>query len=442
MPKENELTQILAINDLDLVRVVLLTGESRIMTASALKEYIGTVGSVPFLDAVTTGDDAGLICTGQWSVGSPGDGKEAVFGEGDSYAIGTNGSRAWHIDYGNISGMTVTGATEITTELGSETGSTTGLFGGTVIDSAILVVSDVPFGGTKSKMETGGTVEPGNVLAEYLQETSLWTRAFYMVTDADAPYEQKGNLLGSCSSCHEQWRFGFNPFVKPVPWDAVEFTVDGTPITGYWAIFRITSAITADPVMEQMKLHTNRFEVNADGFTEYFGVSRYSATIPVTIEPNSDSTPSDENIKISTGITIQRTKNEFRNTAKDGLIITGLFPEGVDTSIPIILIVDWYPTTDGVADVELELELIVATDEFVYDGNATPVEATPVVTSIDTNLEERQTSIFLVIAQTALPGDTIYGHLFRDASGSRTNDDYTGNVIIAGANVIAHFWKP
>lgn len=396
-----------------------------------------------FIEVTQSGDDAGVKFTGQVSVGEPGAGKEAVFGAGDSYPVGQNGSMVFHFDYGNLTGTTITGATDITTILSSESGSTTGLFGGTAVDSAVLVGSDVPFGGVKVKIDTLGTVEPANVISEYLQNsTPTWTRSFYMATDADYPYTQKGNSLATCSSCSEQWRFGFDPENLPVPWDAVELTINGTAYTKYWGLFRVTSIITSDPILEQMKLHTNRHEINADGFTEYFGRARYQKSINATIEPNANFTPSNENVKIAPNITATRVSNKLRNTAKDGLILRGLFPVGIDTSVPIILVVDWYPDDNTAGEVELALDLVVKTDDFVYDGAAAVLTATPVVTSVNNNLEKSFVSIFKVVAQTALPGDTVYGSLTRDASGTRVNDTYTGDVVIADAYVLGYFWTP
>ena len=34
--------------------------------------------------------------------------------------------------------------------------------------------------------------------------------------------------------------------------------------------YRIVEALTTSPVFEQFKIHSNRTEINADGFMEYF----------------------------------------------------------------------------------------------------------------------------------------------------------------------------
>jgi len=263
-----------------------------------------------------------------------------------------------------------------------------------------------------------------------------------MATDADFPYTQKGNQLASCSSCSEQWRFGFNPLSLPVTWAKVALTINGTVYTKYWARLRVTSAITLDPIMEQIKLHTNRFEINADGSTEYFGKSRYAKDIEVHKHTNALKNPVNENIEVGVGITEIRTDNEFKDDATDGFIISGKIPEGMDTSIPAQLEVEWYAKGTGTGDVELELETVGATPGFVYDGTAVPNASTPVITSVDNDNEVLQRSTFLVDNSKGLPGDKIYGSIFRDASTGNLDDTFAGNIVVTGFRVIGYFWRP
>lgn len=417
-------------------------GLSATTSGKVNKIEFGSNGSLQ-LESDTSTDDKGLsLIGGQFSVGSPSDPNESVFGEGDSYPVGENGSLVFHFDYANLSGTTLTGATDITTILGSDTGSTTGLFDGTTAGKAVLVGSDYRYGGTKAKIDTLGDVEPENIISEYLKDdTPTWVQSLYMVTDADYPYEQKANAIGSCSSCSEQWRFGFDPTgTIPIVWDDVTLNINGTDYTKKWALFRITSTITKDIVLEQIKLHTSRYEVNSDGFTEYFGRSRYAKTIPITKTANALKNPANENVTIAVGITEIRTDNEFNNGANDGLILRGVVPEGLDTSIPVQLIIDWYPKGTGSGDVKLQLETLTTNTGFVYDGTAPVNTATPQITSIDNQEEELHQSTFLVSPFNSTPGDKIYGSLFRDASDAQ--DTYAANIVIVDYNVIGYFWKP
>ena len=264
-------------------------------------------GLLQQLTVTGSGDDAGAAFIGQVSVGAPGAGRELVVGEGDSYPV----ELAFHCTIANTTGFTITGATDVTSELASDSGSTVGMFGGATAGNYLLVGSDYPFGGTKTKIGTLGVIEPDNIQGEYLPSTSGWSAVSYMVTDADFPYTQKGREISSCSSCSEQWRFGFVPGNVPTPWDKVTININGTDYTKYWGRFRIVTAITTDALLEQLKLHTNRWEANADGNTEYFGRARYPKTIPIRKSTNAEKNPANENISIAPGITILRTDNEF-----------------------------------------------------------------------------------------------------------------------------------
>lgn len=398
----------------------------------------GQTMSDSFLSQDSEGDDAGIKCSGQFSVGQPEAGKEAVFGGGDSYPV----LGAWHFDEANLTNQTITSAIDVTDILQSDSGSTTGLFGGTSSGKCILVCSDVaPYGGVKVKVNTAGVVEPANVEANYLSSLNTWTTAPFMASDSDS-LEQYANLLAARSDSSEQWRFAFNPLDLPVSWEELTMTINSVEYTGYFARFCITSAITTDPIIEQIKLHTNRFEVNSNGRTEYFGVARYEKTISVINSTNADKNPSNENISIASGITEIRTDNEFNDNASDGFILSGVVPEGLDTSIPIQVIVDWYANTTSVGNVELELETVNVGEAFVYDGSAAKVSQTPVVTPIDNQQYELQRSTFLVDASGSLPQDRIYGSLFRDATIGNADDTLAGSIVVTNYQVLGYFWKP
>ncbi len=435
----------------DKVRVVKADGSSVIMLASDAKDYMASGTSSQYIVVVDDGDDKGLICTEQWSVGKPGDGKESVFGEGDSYGVGKEDTTpdgtpvagsAWHCDISNTTGLTITSATDVTVVMASDSESTAPLFNGVGAGKYILVGSEYKFGGSKMKIDTVGVIEPDNVVGEYLATSAGWVNAPFMATDSDYPYTQHGNKLGTCASCSEQWRFGFNPLDVPVTWDKVTLNINGVDYTKYWARFRVTSDITTDPIMQQIKLHTNRFEINGDGNTEYFGRARYPKTIAVEKKTNALKNPANENITIAVGITEVRADNEFQNGASDGLILSGLIPEGMDTSIPAQIVVDWYVKGAGAGDVELEFEAVSISKGAILDGSLVPSAAAPAVTSINNQDEELQQSTFLVPVSSAIPGDKFYGSLFRDASGGNPDDTFSGNIVIAGYTVVGYFWKP
>lgn len=396
-----------------------------------------------FEDSVMTqtsaGDDAGINIDGQLSTGAPDNGREAVFGEGDSYPV----VGAWHCTIANTTNQTVTSAVDITTEMQSDDGSTSSLFNGTAAGNYILVYSDIrTYGGTKTKVNTAGTIEPQNIIAEYLSSLNTWSSAPFMATDADS-LEQRGWTPASVSGVSEQWRFGFNPLSLPVAWDELTMNINGVDYTGYFARFRITSAITSDAIIEQIKLHTNRFEINSNGATEYFGVARYPRTVNILKESNQAKTPASQNIDIAPDFVISRLANELNDNASDGIILSGVVPEGIDTSIPVQIIIDWYPNTNNAGDVELEIEVVVADDNFVYDGSATPIAAMTNITTVGASEQyQKKRSIFLLDISSSLPEERVYGSLFRDATVGNPDDTLSGTVVITDWQVLGYFWKP
>lgn len=451
MSKENTLPATSSVDDSDFLRVVTEEGDSKKITGINLKTYMGEGTATPYIDVVTVGDDKGLIVTEQLSVGEPSNNKSSSYGGGDSYGVGLEDTTpdgtpvagsAWHCDTANTTDLVITSATDITTELSSDSGSTTALFGGTTTGKYILIGSEYTFGGVEAKIDTLGTVEAANIQGEYLSASSTWSTAPFMVADACCPYEQKGDVLSSCSSCSEQWFFGFNPLSLPVSWDKVTLNINGTDYTKYWARFRVTDTITLDPIIEQIKPHTNAFHIEADGTTSYRGASRYARSIPIERTHNADKNPSNEDIDIAPGITESVDDNEFVNGASDGIIVSGIIPEGLDTSIPVQVIVDWYVKGTGAGDIELEFETVKVGDGFVYDGTATTTAQTPSIVSVDDDNLVKKSSTFLVDISTGLPEERVYGSLFRDASAANTDDTFAGNLVIARVFLIGYFWRP
>lgn len=395
---------------------------------------------VRYQSGESAGDDKGNAFSEQVSIGNPDAGRELVVGEGDSYPV----TLAFHVDYANISGTTVTSATDVTTILQSDNGSTTPLFDGAISGKCLLVMSDTGrYGGVKAKLNTAGTVEASSVVAEYLQDsTPTWIAAPYMATDAEFPYGQNGDVLGSCSSCSEQWRFGFDPDNVPPTWDEVELTVNGTGYTGRWAIIRLTGAITLDPVMEQIKLHTNRWECNADGNTEYFGRARYPKDLHTDEYANDLKNPTNNSIPVSVGITMLRIDNEFNDGVEDGRILSAEIPVGMDTSIPIIVTIDWYPNDTDIGDVELELSYVKVRNGFTFDGTGTENPTVPSVISVSNELGVRKISSFKFLVDDVLPGDSIIMSVFRDATGGNLDDTFAGPIVYVKGRAVGYFWRP
>jgi len=403
-------------------------------------------GSDVKLISTKTGDDKGLgIEGGQFSVGSPDSPQESVFGSGDSYPVPI----AFHFDYANLSGATITGATNITSILQSDSDSSTGFFGGITSGKALLVGSLYNFGGVKVKYDDTGNVDNvSNVTLEYLQEdtgTPSWVSAPWMVTDSSQTYQissQYANRIGASGSTSEQIRVGFNPFAIPTSWDAVTLNINGVGYTYKWALIRLTGAITEDPVVQQIKLHTNRFEINANGDTEYFGLSRKPFTISNSLNDwvDTSAAPSDESITYSTNITIARTGNEFIGSAADSIGATFKIPYRIDTSLPVIIDVYWYASSIGSGDVDIDLYYTLISLGDLLDGSISDSVTGQTVTVNNEQYVKRKTT-FVISIPTAEVDDTLVLKLERDATAGNASDTYADSMIVENVKVLAYRWK-
>jgi len=394
--------------------------------------------SLDFLD--DNGADVGVrLRGGQFSVGEPGKGNETVLGQGDSYPV----PFAYHCEIANTSGLTIVNAIDVKNTLQRDTISSIGLFGGVTAGKYILVGSDHKYGGTKTLFAALGSVDPNNITAEYLKDnTPAWITAPFMATDANGDLVSFANEIGTVEN--EQWRFGFNPLLGTVPdWDQVTLNINGIPLTKYWARFRIETDIVTDPIVQQLKLHTARMEVNADGTSEYFGSARFVKTLKSGIGgtiPNYYNDPNDEYVAYGTDFKAKYRDNEFKYNVKDGFGIVQGIDEGLDTSIPLVLSVSYYIKGTGTGDINFGVDVYQIEDGFVYDGTAVP-ETFKVVQTISTPSNRvRQTMQLLVGVNTLkADGSAVLISLYRD--GNTAEDTLSDNVIVTNITLTGYFYK-
>lgn len=422
------------------------SGTAKNVTAEKLKDYIEAETALPYIEVTTEGDDKGLIFSEQISTGTPANPKESSFGEGDSRGVGKENVNpnedpeagcCWQYAYADMTGQTITTATDKTVVFASDSASTSVLFGGTTAGKCIMFGSDYNFGGLKLKIDTLGSMNPDNYVVEYYSSIANgWRSTRVMASDANFPYTQRGNKVAE-NTTNEQIRSGYDPTLD-LTWDAVALTIGGTVYTKRWARLRLTGTITTDPIVEQIKISTNRTEINADGFMEFFGFAVYPKIMDIVKYSNADKEPTDQDIKIASGITLSGTDNKFAFNKDDGFILVNNIPLRLDTSIYPTIKIFWYPADGTAGDVELQLDTVIGTDSFVYDGNATATASTSTVTSVSSDQEAKQISIFTVDLSSALPGNRAAFSLHRD--GGNGNDDYGGAIVITGWELVGYFW--
>ena len=456
MGQESDLTVKGDIDLSDYIRIVSEEGNSRRSTILVLKSLIESGTATPFFNVVGSGDDKGLIVTEQFSVGTPCGPKEAAFGSGDSYPVGTEcvspddtpeAGSAWHCSLSNTIEQTITSATDITNTLASDTGSTIGFFNETTTGNYLLIGSVHKFAGLKVKINTAGVIEADNIQGEFLSEDGVdWTPTNLMVTQADYPYEQRANIPASIGGESEQWHFGFNPLVDRNTWQQSTLNINGEDYTKYWGRIRITSDITTDAIVEQVKLHTDRTEINADGTVEKYGLAVYPRTLIFGVDKlinNSARSPSNQNVTYDAGVVIANyTDNQFNNgTIDSGLLIQNIV-SGIHTGVPLILSISFYVEGTTIGNVEWEADVYEIKDEFVYDGTAIPKTYSNIAQiTTPSNLVRKTTNILIDISHLTY-NDAILINIKRDATSGNPDDTLADDCVITNVRLTGYFWKP
>lgn len=390
-----------------------------------------------YIEITSEGDDKGLIMPNQLSIGTRFNPAELVVGDGDSYPVPI----AFHFDYANLIGDTITGATDVTSIFQSDSLSTLGLFNGVTQGKCLLIGSDKPYGGVKCKVDTAGDIDIDSIKGEYLYDSGIWIEAKYMVTDANEPFNRRGSKLATIDSISEQWRFGFDPDFIPTPWNQVTLTINDIPYTRYWGLLRIVNPITIDPLIQQFKCHTNRWECNSQGITEYFGRSRYPRTLTEGLSDvinNALGSPSNENVVYSSTVSANYKDNEFRDGFDDGFIIPQTIVESLDTSIPLLIDLSFYVkgATGGVIDFLVDRYEIQ--NDFEYNTEHIPIPSLNSYNSPALKEGLRQTVRFKVSIDNIISGGVLL-HIRR--RGDSAIDTLSHNVVITNIHIVGHFWR-
>ena len=391
-----------------------------------------------FFNAVKTGDDKGInVTNGQFSVGSNEYPNESIFGSGDSYPV----PLAFHCDVSNTVGGVITSAIDITSVLESDTGSVTGLYGGVTAGKYLLVGSDYKFPGIKLKKTIMGNVEPQNIVSEYLITGTTWGQVPFMATGSNYPYEQCG--WNTNTGLVQQINFGFNPLSLPMVWEKATLNINGTNYEKYWGRFRIMADITADAIVEQIKLHTNRTEIENDGFIRMYGRARVARTLLSGVYnsvKNDLADPANEVVRYTDSYRADYVDNEFANNTIDGFGLIQGIDHGLDTSIPLVLGISYYVKGTMTGDVNFTVKASQVDDGFVYNG-AEPYETTELIenVAVSSNLIRKTVQTTVMVNKLAV-GDGIVIEVKRDATSGNPNDTLNGNIVITNVTLTGYFW--
>lgn len=378
--------------------------------------------------------DEGVNVAGELHVGMPEKPAESVFGGGDSY------TRGMIVYTYNPSGAVWA---DVSTAARSASGSTF-TFPAVLQDNAIYMASslenasDVLFHyGIKASISTAVTLGAGEIDVEYWNGSS-WDHVHHLSTKSGAPYTSYAEDIFERAQSDQ---IRYNQAIVD-DWAKADPMSYGTDL--YWLRFRIATAVTTAPVFEQFKLHTNRFEANDDGMTEYFGASRSNRELLIQKElstPLSANTPGNENVAFADTITLQIAYNSFTDSQVKGFGGLLAIPEWLDTSQPITFGVLWYADTNNAGDVELEMDIAQIEVGEPLDGSIATVNYTDVTTVAGSSQYDSKRTNFSIDVSHLVTGEAMAFRLFRDATAGNAHDTLSGKVVIAAIRAFGKYWR-
>ena len=271
-------------------------------------------------------DDEGVNILGELHVGIPEIGAESVLGEGDSYTRG----------------MLVYTETELNvftdvSDIAASASASTFTFPGVVADNSIYFASTLNNSGgflkhygIKAKIDTAATIGAGEIIAEYWNG-SAWTEFNGCTSESNPGFLKFAkNYFNQTGSYHIK----YNPYITD-NWTANDPMSLGTNY--YWIRYRIATAITTSPAIQQTKLHTNRAEYNTDGTYESHGDARTYKKLVVDAVRPLEGNMQNASIYVDENVGVGLENNRF-TTAPDLLGISFELPEDCDTSAPLIFV--------------------------------------------------------------------------------------------------------
>ena len=360
----------------------------------------------------------------------------------------------FNIDPSTFSGNTVTVAT---TSFGVSVSYANPFPLSPANDDAFYVGStSLLFPGLKVICESGMEVSSGDAADTFIWEYwngSAWTRMTVMNTDADPPFTHRADnawglgdtRVNNPGTVNYQVRFG-----EMDGWATT--SVDS--VTAYWVRCRLVDAsnITQVPSIGRLKIHTNRTEINKNGFMEFFGNGRphdvFSLNSRELIDPGNGSgftRPGTQRLTPdSTGLMsfdVDQCVFGSGNDTAHGHIFR--FPHSVDTSFPVYIMVEYTTSASSAGNVGLSLS-VVATDAGdtigTPAGTATAVMkdsgVVPVAVSGTAGTIERY-SFEVDISDYFTDSQQVWMMFARN--GSDASDTYAGNMLVYSWSV--HYTK-
>lgn len=326
--------------------------------------------------------DEGVNILGELHVGSTFLPVESAFGEGDSHTLLAAYTTTDDISF-----------TDITAEVKSYSGSTF-TFPSTAVGSSIYLynlANDVdgnplPFFGIRSIVDTASVLGAGNFTIQYYNSVSGWIDLNYMETQSsDRFYQYADNIFTHTGTFHI--RNDINLAIEEdanLIWEVYDPCSYGE--NRYVLRLLIENAITTAPIFEQFKIHSNRTEINSDGWMEYFMNARIKQILPITLGAGRELSGSmaNANIWIDEDLGEGLIDNQFSSITQY-FGFSAVIPNNLDTSCGINLVIACRGDAAGVVTLKCDIGCITEGDT-VYTSNPSlgPIPSRKTYTSTKT----------------------------------------------------------
>jgi len=385
-------------------------------------------------------------------VGTPEYPREFIVGEG-----GSIGRDTLVYTYNPISGFTDVShivATDSTT-------ATTIGFPTNTVDNAVYFSSDIitkdgdyyKFSGLRGGLTYLGAKGTGNYQYEYWNGSD-WIQFNRMITNRNSPYQSYGqDLLLYQGDLPNIFQFRFDSSIFD-DWTKNDPISSGT--NRYWMRVRIISEIDASWELYNVKLHTNRTEINGDGFVEYFGNARPVRKLNLGVNSFSPAinSPNDQNLYYSEGLYAGRVENLFVANKTDSIGYMGFLPYDIDTSSELVLKIKYVvsDSSAGFLKSKLYWGVINGNEDIFFSKQSAPISGITELTSeglvpISANTQNKVKNF--TIDGIKIPDaisqkqdgttDLIVFTLYR--VGDSSEDTYSGSAAILDIGVYYKAWR-
>lgn len=412
-------------------------------------------------------NDEGTKILGEFVVGTPQYGRESVFGRGDSFSNGmlvsTWDETSGFIDisdavreYGDGQSYTIPPLSA------SPTSGIVSLY----ISCDVQDQEDyLKFHGLKTNILSVANTLSGEkppLITAYMDNTINGTTSFStMSTKSNAPYHAYADKIFERVQS-DQNRFGpMTTWLKSDP--------RGEGINRFWVKFNFVdnpdlTGTTIMPEFDQFKLHTSRYEINEEGFVEYFGDSRPYGVIPWSINlavawqgmspDNQDLYIYNDTTNSAKSIGVGLKENNFVPNEVRKIGLTSPLPATMDTSYPIKLFVYYQINTEDVGtqiNIGVDAGIITLDDMLAVNTSNAPTDSNlirghqsleytiDVVSGMSGKMKKLIVELDFSKGQPSNndSDDIIFISLYRDG----TNDTYSGNFNILNIKPTFAMWR-